>query len=281
MGHIYWIASYPKSGNTWMRAFLAQLVGETDEDRDLNRLREFAPDECHAQLYTPLLGKPIETASMAELAAVRPRVHTAIADAVVGFQFLKTHAMLCRHAGTQTITPAATAGALYIVRNPLDVVVSYSHFRKFEIDASIRVLNERGHILPRHPKHSYVPCGSWSEHVLSWTAKPHERLLVVRYEDMLAAPDATFDGISSFLHMDVAPERLAVAIANTDFEQLRATEQQHGFAEKPKVTEAFFRAGTAEQWRSQLTDSQVAAVVVPNRAAMQKMGYWLPEFDEI
>src|SRR5262245_50313423 len=104
VGHIYWIASYPKSGNTWMRSFLQSLLGPAGGN--INELWQFAPDENLGPFYQPLLGTPMGRASVWEQAAVRPAVHARIAGAVDGFQFLKTHSLYATHAGTPTITPA-------------------------------------------------------------------------------------------------------------------------------------------------------------------------------
>jgi hypothetical protein len=279
VGHIYWIASYPKSGNTWMRSFLARLV--LGEEASINALWSFAPDENYGAFYQPLLKGPIAEASISEQAEVRPRAQAQIAAAVEGFQFLKTHTMHVRHAGTPTINAAATAGAIYLVRNPLDIAVSYGAFRKRGIDETIAVLNQAGRILPRNFKHAYVPCGSWSEHVTSWTRSAHDRLLVLRYEDLLADPTSQFARVPELLRMQVEPEALEAAIAATSFSRLQEEEQEQGFTERPEMTEQFFRRGEANQWRTELTEAQIAAVVRPNRAVMTAMGYWEPDFDQL
>lgn len=277
MGHIYWIASYPKSGNTWMRSLLGRLV--LGEEGALNQLWSFAPDENYGPFYDELLPRPIAEASMAEQAAARPLAQARIAEKTEGFQFLKTHAMLARHAGTPTVNAAVTAGAIYLVRNPLDVAVSYSAFRGGGLDETIAILNARGRIMPRNFRYAYVPSGSWSENVLSWTHKPHDRLLVLRYEDLLADPQAELARTARFLKLDASPDAIGAAVTASSFETLEAQERAEGFVERPEMTEKFFRRGEANQWREILSERQVAAVVRPNRAAMIAMGYWDADFD--
>lgn len=279
MGYIYWVASYPKSGNTWMRTFINNLVSSSDEERSINRLSEIAPDEVSGRFYQPFLSRPIAEASLEELAAVRPQVHQAIAEAVEGFAFLKTHSVLANHLGTPTISPAATAGAIYIVRNPLDVVVSYSKFRNLTIDETIRMVNARGRILPRPKEHSYTPCGSWAENVRSWTSRRHDRLLVLRYEDMIDDPRTAFGAVARLLRIDATHEQVEDAIERASFERLKAQERQDGFRERPRQTEQFFREGAAGQWRRELTPAQVQEVVLPNKSLMVDLGYWSPELD--
>ncbi len=279
MGYIYWVASYPKSGNTWMRAFLTNLVSPTEETSGINHLSEVAPEEHFGLFYQPFLTKPLAEARLEELAAIRPLVHQAIADAVEGFIFLKTHSMLARHLGTPTISPAATAGAIYIVRNPLDVVVSYSKFRNLTIDETIGIVNRRGFIMPKPRMHSYVPSGSWAENVRSWTKRRHDRLLVLRYEDMLEDPAAAFGAVARLLRIDATAEAIERAIQSASFDRLKGEEQQGGFAERPPWTKQFFRSGTAGQWREELTPAQIREIALPNKSLMVEFGYWSPELD--
>jgi hypothetical protein len=279
LGHIYWIASYPKSGNTWMRSFLARLV--LGEEGSINQLWSFAPDENYGSFYQPLLSRPIAETSIAEQAEARPLAQARLASGVTGFQFLKTHAMHVRHAGTPTIHPGVTAGAIYLVRNPLDVAVSYSAFFARDLDKTISLINQPGMLMPRNRKHAYVPCGSWSENVVSWTRNPHDRLLVLRYEDLLADPTAEFGRVGEFLQIRPESETLEAAIAAASFASLQQAEVGDGFIERPAVTEKFFRRGEANQWRTELSERQVAAIVRPNRAAMTAMGYWEADFDQL
>ncbi|MDB5541569.1 MAG: hypothetical protein JWQ89_3296 [Devosia sp.] len=280
MGYIYWIASYPKSGNTWMRAFLAAVV--TGAERlDLDALRQIAPDENMGRYYQMFMTKPIEQASLEEIARARPMAHRAIAAGAKGFLFLKTHSMLARHLGAPTITADVTAGAIHIVRNPLDVAVSYSEFRNRDVSATIELMNQQRRVLDRPRLGAYEVCGSWAEHVRSWTDKAHDRLLVIRYEDMLAEPQKTFGDVVSFLRMDADASQVQRAIERTSFEALQQAEETAGFGERPPETKRFFRAGRSDQWRQVLTEEQVARIATTCEREMRRFGYWLPEFDDL
>lgn len=279
MGFIYWIASYPKSGNTWTRAFLTSLITGGLAGR-LDSLQEVIPDENSGRFYQRFLRKPVSEASNAELAAVRPRAHRLMAKKAENFLLLKTHSMVASHLGTPTITPDVTAGAIYLLRNPLDVAVSYSDFRSRDIDQTIALLNRSARELDRPANGAYELCGSWRENVESWT-KPHERIMTVRYEDLLADPGANFRRMVDFLKMEVDEEQLQRALDESSFDNLKAVEQQQGFVERPDTTPAFFRSGRSGEWRERLSEEQVAAIVVPNEAPMRRFGYWLDEFDAL
>jgi hypothetical protein len=280
MGYIYWIASYPKSGNTWMRAFLTAVVTGT-QFPDLDLLKQIAPDENMGRYYQLFMATPIAQASLEEIARARPMAQRAMAAAAERFQFLKTHSMLVRHLGTPTITTDVTAGAIYIVRNPLDVAVSYSEFRNRSVDQTIGAMNQHGRVLGRPRYGAYEVCGSWVQHVRSWTTKPHRQLLVVRYEDMLADPAKVFGKVVKFLRMDASPGQVEGAIEQASFEALQGAEEAAGFAERPKDTKRFFRAGRAGQWRDVLSDEQVARIAKTCEREMRRFGYWLAEFDEL
>lgn len=279
MGLIYWIASYPKSGNTWTRAFLTALITGGLFD-DLDRLKKVAPDENSGRYYRRYMTKPLPEASDVEIAQARPKAHRAMAKEANGFLFLKTHAMVARHHGTPTITLDVTAGAIYLIRNPLDVAVSYSDFRDRSVDRTIQLMHQSGRVLDRPKDAAYEAVGSWSEHVASWT-RPNDRVHIMRYEDMLADSLKMFSGLVQFLRMDVSPERVAKAVAESSFDNLRSVEEATGFSERPTETGRFFRSGKVGEWRDRLTEEQVARIVTTNEVGMRRFGYWLDEFDDL
>jgi hypothetical protein len=275
MGYIYWIASYPKSGNTWIRSFLHNLV-TYPEPASINDLQAFAPDEANAVAYDRFLTISGPERTLGDYAAVRPQVQAAIAALAPSFVFVKTHHRLGIHLGTPTINMAVTAGAIYAVRNPLDVVVSYSEFLQTGIDVAISTMQEPGFMFAGSTNGPYQACGSWNEHVGSWTVRPHDRIHVVRYEDMLEAPFEAFSGIARFLHANASDDQIAAAISGSSFSELQAEEDRVGFRERPNITRKFFRAGQKDQWKTQLSPDQVRRVLQANGPLMQRFGY----FDE-
>jgi hypothetical protein len=172
------------------------------------------------------------------------------------------------------VTPEATAGAVYLVRNPLDIAVSYSDFRQRTIDETIRLMNMKGRLLERPANGSYQLVGSWSENVDSWTRKAGERIHMVKYEDLIDDPKTHFTAITRFLRMDASEEQIEKALANSSLSVLRRLEKSKGFKERPRETLEFFRAGRKDQWQKRLTTGQVSAVVSSHLQTMLKFGYW-------
>ena len=126
---------------------------------------------------------------------------------------------------------------------------------------------------PTSEKQVYEVYGSWSQHVLSWTRKPHPAIYVMRYEDMLNEPDKTFGGLARHLLFDAGEDQLAEAIRRSSFDALRDQEEVEGFRERPKPSKKFFREGRADQWKEILTAEQVKRIVDAHKEQMMRFGY--------
>jgi hypothetical protein len=165
---IVWLASYPKSGNTWTRTFVHNLVHVTSGDAQVQRINEltqFSMGSAARRLYTEILGFAPTNEHQDQIAAARARVQQYIADTVEGLIFVKTHQALVVDRGHITINFAVTSGAIYIVRNPLDVAISYAHHLGRSIDFAIDFLNLKNAEVLGNEKHVYELYGSWSQHV--------------------------------------------------------------------------------------------------------------------
>ena len=273
MGALIWLASYPKSGNTWMRTFLHNLFANGSQPVDLNRLDEFCLGGSQAAWYRKYTSTPLVELTDEEIAKYRPAVQRDFTTSFPDSVFVKTHHFLGEHDGTSLHNMDVTAGAIYIVRNPLDVALSMVPHFALPLDDAIKTMADEtaGTILtPDHVPEHY---GSWSTNVRSWTQRPNPQLLVLRYEDMLAKPRATFKRVTNFLGLKPSPERLERAIRFSSFKVLKAQEQKTGFKERPKVSNAFFREGKAEQWREKLTPEQVRRIIADHGEQMRRFGY--------
>jgi hypothetical protein len=177
--------------------------------------------------------------------------------------------------GTPMITLEHTAGAIYVVRNPLDVAVSYGHHFGVSLQEAVAAMNRPGNqSISNQENFVYELHGSWSEHVQSWTAMPHQALHLVRYEDMAEEPERVFGGVARFLGLDVGSERLARAIERSRFVVLQQQEARHGFRERSRKADRFFRAGEVGQGARLLTPDLIDALCAANRELMTRFGYW-------
>ncbi len=231
MGGIVWIASYPKSGNTWTRNFLHNLLYPADEPHDINKMVGLTTYEIASQWYEGLVPRPVAECSMDEIAPVRAAAQQRIADNTDGLVFVKTHNALSADRGHSLVNPKVTAGAIYVVRNPLDVAISYSHHLGTDLEDAILRMSVQNHCTQNFKHVVYELMGSWSQHVHSWTRKQHRALHVMRYEDMRSDPEKTFGALAEFLLLKSDRARLVQAIEASSFDKLRDMEEKAGFYE--------------------------------------------------
>lgn len=270
MGKLVWLASYPKSGNTWVRAFLHNYIADAQTPHSINSLVDFSVSECAMAFF----GTPGEVLSPPEVQARRPAVHEALSRLHEDLVFVKTHNANLDVHGVPLCTPAITAGAIYIVRDPRDVALSYAAFTGKSVDEIIDFMAQEGAANASDGVQVFELLSSWSAHALSWVAAP--RRLLVRYEDLLAAPERGFGRIIRFLGAagDMpAPARLRRAIEFSSFSTLSGQEAREGYRAGSPAGGIFFRAGKAGAWRQALTSSQAAAIWAAHGQVMEKFGY--------
>ncbi|MGO1119946.1 sulfotransferase domain-containing protein [Rhodovibrionaceae bacterium A322] len=273
MGALIWLASYPKSGNTWMRAFLHNMLRNPDKPIPINEIDRFTIGDANIGWYNRFTSKKGDELSLEDLAELRPKVHRAFTTAFPDSVFVKTHSYMGESCGTPLITMEVTAGAIYVVRNPLDVTISFADHFGLTIDKAIEAMSRPGG--HSKPTESAVVefINGWSQHVQSWTQIPNPALHVVRYEDMTNKPLQTFRKITKFLGVNPSDERISKAIRFSSFKELQKQEKETGFVERSENQKAFFRKGGTGGWRKKLTDEQVRKIVKLHREQMNRFGY--------
>lgn len=275
MGNILWLASYPKSGNTWIRAFLANLIADRADPLAPNALQNYADDEALPERFSEIAGRPSQELSFGEIAELRPRVHALIAQRAQGTRLVKSHNMAGSVDGHPLHNWQVTAGAIYVVRNPLDVVVSMTHHFGLTVDEAIDRLGSDQVATANDAMFVTQMLGSWSRHVAGW-AEAAERLggrgMLLRYEDLLEKPVKHFAKAAKLLGI-VDKGRIERAVKHAGFQTLSALEKREGFIEAANEGARFFRAGRSNQWRDVLSREQVARVMTDHRGQMARFKY--------
>jgi hypothetical protein len=274
MSKIIWLASYPKSGNTWMRAFLHNLFRDPDEAYDINKITDLSISDSSIDWYRAQDKRDWTEWSAVDVARMRRGAQLAMCRLKPDDVFVKTHNASVVFLGYPMMHQDLTAGAIYIVRNPLDVCISLSHHYGTDLDTTIDILADPSIGSKTSDKIVYEVHKSWSIHVDSWTNPPRPGLAVLRYEDMLNNPIKTFGGLSQFLGLNPPRKRLERAIERASFKTLRRQEDEQGFKEKSPFAQKFFRDGRAGQWRELLTPAQIDKVANTHKEQMQRFGYW-------
>jgi hypothetical protein len=274
MGQLVWIASYPKSGNTWMRAFLHNYIRQPDAPHDINRLTDLAAADVNAERYHRYDPRPASQYTVADVQRMRRLVHRDLTLLDSNLVFVKTHNARLLVEGAPLITPEVTAGAIYIVRDPRDVAVSYSRHLGRSIDDTIAFMADPEAATGGTDSKVYERLASWSVHVQSWTSNPDPRVRVARYESMVNDPAATFGPLISWLGQDPPADRLNRAIRFSAFDGLRAQEQAKGFKERvAESTGPFFGTGQPGHWRTVLGPAQQARIERDHGTTMRRFGY--------
>jgi hypothetical protein len=274
-GRIVALVSYPKSGNTWLRALLTAYRDGANEPPNINRL-DGAFIASSRSLFDDETGVSASELTREEIARYRSRVYTAVSNAATEAMLMKVHDAFTRGPDGPLFSASALARAVYIVRNPLDVAVSLASHSSISIDEAISRVCEghrfasTGHRLHEQLEQELL---SWSAHVTSWVDQREIPVHVVRYEDLRLNPEGEFSQVLSAVGLSPAADVVARAVALCAFDRLRAQEEQAGFQERPPHSDRFFRSGRAGGWRDVLTATQVGRIVACHRETMTRFGY--------
>jgi len=115
-------------------------------------------------------------------------------------------------------------------------------------------------------------------HVKSWADLESERILVLRYEDLIEKPGKHFAKVARLVGIGQDRARIDRAVKHATFQTLSSMERKHGFVEASKKTDRFFRQGRANQWRQTLSREQVLRIVNTHREQMERFGYVPPGY---
>lgn len=270
---IIWLASYPKSGNTWMRTLLAHYFMPAGTAPDINNLRHFTTSDIRQDFFDKANGAPFSSDKIEDWLRIRPRAIQLIAGSRTGTHFVKTHCKAVQFHGQDLIPPQVTVGAIYMMRNPFDLAQSFARHQSADLDTTIgRMCNPNTMMGTTTGIRDAM--GRWDEHVYSWTEAPGLPRCIVRYEDMLDNPAKVIRGLLEFMRVKIDAPKLARAIKATTFEALKKQEEELGFQERPDGVQAFFAKGQAGVWKEELTPAQVERIM---DEFMPTLVRWYPE----
>jgi len=272
---ITWLASYPRSGNTWVRLLLAHALRGDEARVDLNAL-PFGNIACSRDLVDDALGFESADLPAKNWRALWPAACRHIAETHADPLFIKSHARWPDELSQSEELAQATAGVVLIVRHPADVAVSLSHFFDLSLDRAIEIMANTAYSY-NHPPGGIIEslpewAGSWSTHLDSWL-ECGLRLHLVKYEDLLANPEATLQGILSFAQLSVPRATLRHAVQQTTLKNLQTAESSMGFREAPTHQRPFFRSGTVGSAQSALTSAQLDSLTQRHGKTMLHFGY--------
>ncbi|MEM9146239.1 MAG: sulfotransferase domain-containing protein [Pseudomonadota bacterium] len=271
--NIVWLASYPKSGNTWTRIFLANYLFNRAEPMPINQIHRLGIGDSIAKTYRMVANGPIDTRDMRAMLALRPKVLRGITGNGADVNFVKTHNIRDIALGTELIPAPFTRSAVYILRNPLDLLLSYARHYGLEHAQAAEAMARDDHLA--HGDAETVPqyLGHWSRHVKSWTGRAPFPVLVLRYEDLQTDPETQFARLLEHIGVPLDPERLTRAVGFSSFGEVARQETETGFVEKSPSAERFFHGGKAGGWQTDLAPEIADRVMRDHGAVMRAHGY--------
>ena len=255
---IIWLASYPKSGNTWIRAFLAAYYYSRDGIFDFKLLKKI-DQYPKAKYFDKKIEKPGDISlywnSSQEKISNKKEV-----------KIFKTHNSLLAINKNNFTSTKHTLGVIYIVRDPRNVLTSLKNHYDIGYNEAIEFMqNERKYIYDNREENTKLDfanfqfLSSWSNHYKSWTNTSAFKKIVIKYEDLVSDPTKNFRNLISYVNSlikknDIIDDKkIQMCIETTNFELLKKKEESSGFPEsvysnKLKKNVTFFNLGFKNQW---------------------------------
>ena len=277
---IVWLASYPKSGNTWIRIFLSSLLFGSDKNKiDINKINigQFPLKTQFKDIVNDFLNLD-EVTNNSLKAQDRINLDNRI-------KFFKTHSSLWKNLNTnKTFTDQNnTLGVIHIVRDPRNIITSVmDYFNKKSYDESLKFLKDTNNILGGNEDDNGIPVllSSWSNHYNSWKSF-NKNYLLIKYENLIHDPINEFTKITDFLTsvrgFKFDKSEILKVINNCSFENFVEQENKFGFrdnsATNKNLKKKFFRLGPKNNWLTLLDTKIREDIELSFKKEMKELNY--------
>lgn len=269
---IWWLASYPKSGNTWARMVINSAVSGFPPD--INAGFQYVVGDFGASFYGCTAAVPVDKMTDEDVLSYRlAALRNQLAMFPLRDHCLKTHHACVVAQEVPLIPTWLTKGAVYLVRDPRDVCVSLSKHMGITIDNAIEFMDHPCAVIQREETIWKHFTSSWSAHVESWLDDKNPiGAVCVKYEDLIVDPQRHFRRLLTGLGLyDVSDRQLCRAIRRCGVQHLRSQEEKRGFKERSRHYKTFF--GTGSGWQNVLTPEQAERIENDHGSIMKELGY--------
>ena len=278
---IIWIASYPKSGNTWVRSIISSLIYSNDGNFDFDLLKKIQqfPNKKYFENFTnnfhninEIKKYWIESQNFLNL------------DKEV--KFFKTHHINCKIGEHAFTNKNNTLGTIYVVRDPRNLINSFTNHYSIDKNTAKNFITSRQSVTGalggmKKDNNIFTVLGSWNDHLKSWT-NMNQNLLLIKYEDLIKNPLNEINKITKYLanlvDFSYSEEKINNIINSTSFEVMKKKETEEGFHEsvmdntnENKVN--FFNLGKENKWEKYLNSEDQEFIKDKLGLEMKELGY--------
>jgi len=265
------LASWPKSGNTWMRSLICNYL--KGKQVSINEMAKTIPIDSSRGIWTEYLGMP----NYEGMDGVNNRVkmYKTLSEKIGDKRlFLKSHSANLTINKHQMFDMKYIERVVHIVRNPFDVLPSFAHHMGLGIEDAWAKMQKDSLAMNGSEKQHREVSSSWMLHTNSFLSISNnpDRYLLVRYEDLKMKPITTFKKVVEFVGLTYSEERLVGAIYRSSFENLKSQEETDGFKEKAK-DRTFFRKGQIGSFKDDVPEKIREEMKVKYTEICKKLKY--------
>jgi len=280
---IIWIASYPKSGNTWVRGLLSSYLYSDDGSFNFNLLKKIQqfPDKNHFEYFIKDFSD-IKKISNYWIAA-QDRINLFNENKTT---FFKTHSALCTFDNNLFTNKNNTQAVIYVVRDPRNVITSISNYYSMSIEESYSFIINKNKIISKAEwgdKNFGISTvlGSWALHYKSWEQIKFAPILIIKYEDLIKDTKNSLieiiNFLNKFMYIKIDNQKIVNTVESCSFDNLAKREKAEGFFEaawsKKKEKINFFHLGKKNDWKNLLSEEIENKIRTTFHKEMKELNY--------